>query len=118
MARSTWALLALVLVLGCKDSATTDKQPSAKRDRAAGPFAADHDAMMRDVRDSLMHGKDVTPRVLANGHMIAELPGESSVVLARRNADGTIERVCVRSEEHTSELQSRLHLVCRLLLEK
>src|SRR3989449_8318178 len=27
-------------------------------------------------------------------------------------------RVRVRSEEHTSELQSRLHLVCRLLLEK
>src|SRR2546422_7419173 len=26
--------------------------------------------------------------------------------------------VDVRSEEHTSELQSRLHLVCRLLLEK
>src|SRR2546422_7834478 len=31
-----------------------------------------------------------------------------------------IEEVTVRfrSEEHTSELQSRLHLVCRLLLEK
>src|SRR2546422_7568841 len=27
-------------------------------------------------------------------------------------------RILVRSEEHTSELQSRLHLVCRLLLEK
>src|SRR3989449_5724607 len=27
-------------------------------------------------------------------------------------------QVAVRSEEHTSELQSRLHLVCRLLLEK
>src|SRR5256884_6853560 len=26
--------------------------------------------------------------------------------------------VVIRSEEHTSELQSRLHLVCRLLLEK
>src|SRR2546422_5973139 len=26
--------------------------------------------------------------------------------------------VVTRSEEHTSELQSRLHLVCRLLLEK
>src|SRR5205809_6034139 len=26
--------------------------------------------------------------------------------------------VLLRSEEHTSELQSRLHLVCRLLLEK
>src|SRR2546422_4356798 len=30
---------------------------------------------------------------------------------AQRNAQD-------RSEEHTSELQSRLHLVCRLLLEK
>src|SRR2546422_1902055 len=27
-------------------------------------------------------------------------------------------RAAARSEEHTSELQSRLHLVCRLLLEK
>src|SRR2546422_2163280 len=27
-------------------------------------------------------------------------------------------QTAVRSEEHTSELQSRLHLVCRLLLEK
>src|SRR3989449_1338501 len=27
-------------------------------------------------------------------------------------------RLLLRSEEHTSELQSRLHLVCRLLLEK
>src|SRR5215813_6928160 len=26
--------------------------------------------------------------------------------------------ICARSEEHTSELQSRPHLVCRLLLEK
>src|SRR2546429_6725702 len=31
--------------------------------------------------------------------------------VARRRCGG-------RSEEHTSELQSRLHLVCRLLLEK
>src|ERR1041385_9297638 len=29
-----------------------------------------------------------------------------------------LDRNDVRSEEHTSELQSRLHLVCRLLLEK
>src|SRR5437899_8145996 len=27
-------------------------------------------------------------------------------------------RICIRSEEHTSELQSLRHLVCRLLLEK
>src|SRR2546429_6092064 len=30
----------------------------------------------------------------------------------------TAPRNGVRSEEHTSELQSRLHIVCRLLLEK
>src|SRR2546429_6732210 len=30
----------------------------------------------------------------------------------------TVEGRLGRSEEHTSELQSRLHLVCRLLLEK
>src|SRR2546429_2622175 len=30
----------------------------------------------------------------------------------------TVVRHTPRSEEHTSELQSRLHLVCRLLLEK
>src|SRR2546429_5967045 len=34
-----------------------------------------------------------------------------------RSTDGAVCCV-VRSEEHTSELQSRLHLVCRPLLEK
>src|SRR2546429_5353940 len=34
--------------------------------------------------------------------------------MARYVESGTLDR----SEEHTSELQSRLHLVCRLLLEK
>src|SRR2546422_8803858 len=32
--------------------------------------------------------------------------------------DDDISKILNRSEEHTSELQSRLHLVCRLLLEK
>src|SRR2546429_6507778 len=45
----------------------------------------------------------------------------------RRVLDGVVHEVghqfaqqpaVARSEEHTSELQSRLHLVCRLLLEK
>src|SRR2546422_6408007 len=51
-------------------------------------------------------------------------------VLYQRNADRfsvpasntklvvTAAAAVLRSEEHTSELQSRLHLVCRLLLEK
>src|SRR2546422_8423041 len=37
--------------------------------------------------------------------------GDQHTVAPRQNA-------VWRSEEHTSELQSRLHLVCRLLLEK
>src|SRR2546429_6634554 len=32
--------------------------------------------------------------------------------------EAAMDHFVVRSEEHTSELQSRLHLVCRLLLEK
>src|SRR2546422_8235942 len=41
------------------------------------------------------------------------------VVAARQLRDlGTPGDGRPRSEEHTSELQSRLHLVCRLLLEK
>src|SRR2546422_5540865 len=38
--------------------------------------------------------------------------------VVRRHAHGEVGCEQVRSEEHTSELQSRLHLVCRLLLEK
>src|SRR2546422_6027724 len=39
----------------------------------------------------------------------ARIPGTATAARRRRGD---------RSEEHTSELQSRLHLVCRLLLEK
>src|SRR3989442_4110446 len=41
-------------------------------------------------------------------------PAEQAVSLVRRGID----RHDPRSEEHTSELQSRPHLVCRLLLAK
>src|SRR2546422_4773212 len=36
----------------------------------------------------------------------------------REDDAAVLNRTGDRSEEHTSELQSRLHLVCRLLLEK
>src|SRR5439155_3506534 len=39
------------------------------------------------------------------------------LLLARLEAE-RLHRLALRSEEHTSELQSRGHLVCRLLLEK
>src|SRR5690554_7146381 len=48
---------------------------------------------------------------------VARLHGmESGVKVDYRQT--TIEELARRSEEHTSELQSRPHLVCRLLLEK
>src|SRR2546422_5564804 len=43
-------------------------------------------------------------------HLSAVMRGSSGI---RRAGSAAL-----RSEEHTSELQSRLHLVCRLLLEK
>src|SRR5256884_3256053 len=39
-------------------------------------------------------------------------------VISNRSGGRAEQRAANRSEEHTSELQSRLHLVCRLLLEK
>src|SRR3989449_3321708 len=43
----------------------------------------------------------------------------SALTMGPRDASrGCTMRWLTRSEEHTSELQSRLHLVCRLLLEK
>src|SRR2546422_6610316 len=49
------------------------------------------------------HGRDAARHDTRGAQELRE-----DVVLTRRQ----------RSEEHTSELQSRLHLVCRLLLEK
>src|SRR2546422_8435818 len=40
------------------------------------------------------------------------------VVLTQQDTISPLAPTQTRSEEHTSELQSRLHLVCRLLLEK
>src|SRR5436305_12834195 len=49
----------------------------------------------------------------------AEIGGEEVLVLGHQRPAGASHRgVKERSEEHTSELQSRPHLVCRLLLEK
>src|SRR5687768_18352778 len=46
-------------------------------------------------------------------------PPQSGHAFRGRRCDQTTDyRTGGRSEEHTSELQSRLHLVCRLLLEK
>src|SRR3712207_6876772 len=46
------------------------------------------------------------------------LPQPTSSTAAPRGSTRAISRAMSRSEEHTSELQSRQYLVCRLLLEK
>src|SRR2546429_3233318 len=46
------------------------------------------------------------------------LTAAAGTELAGASSEGTVRCRRLRSEEHTSELQSRLHLVCRLLLEK
>src|SRR3712207_8002557 len=52
-------------------------------------------------------------RLPPHDHLLPDLLDE------RRGAhDRAAEHVVVRSEEHTSDLQSRQYLVCRLLLEK
>src|SRR5207247_8508091 len=53
----------------------------------------------------------VTPAILVSGG--CREPGSSATRRRSRPAGW-----CGRSEEHTSELQSRVELVCRLLLEK
>src|SRR6266436_2106952 len=56
------------------------------------------------------------------GQPIAVSPFNGSHFTTLKLLEGFLKREQIkwvfRSEEHTSELQSRLHLVCRLLLEK
>src|SRR3712207_7148657 len=63
----------------------------------------------------LQQARYVRPELpaVAGRHLVA-------LVVGRLDALGfvRVHRSCPRSEEHTSELQSRQYLVCRLLLEK
>src|SRR5687768_17902469 len=56
----------------------------------------------------------VAEAAAAGDGLVEHRPAAHFVHLLAEVADGQL----LRSEEHTSELQSRLHLVCRLLLEK
>src|SRR5258708_25166751 len=55
-------------------------------------------------------GPETRPRLSANA--------DSIISRSRSTSEAARGRNCSRSEEHTSELQSPDHLVCRLLLEK
>src|SRR5689334_22157167 len=70
--------------------------------------------------------KTVTSIVAAGGvRLMSTARGERSCSLSTRGkvprhiaCTRNCPRTIIRSEEHTSELQSQFHLVCRLLLEK
>src|SRR5690625_5701018 len=66
------------------------------------------------ARHQRMVGKNV---LYTMGYDAFGLPAEQYAVQTGTHPRATTE-ANVRSEEHTSELQSRGHLVCRLLLEK
>src|SRR5207247_4201244 len=59
----------------------------------------------------------INPRIKAGERrkVITGIPGKSGIVYTLDRQTGEF---LWRSEEHTSELQSRVDLVCRLLLEK
>src|SRR5262245_1126280 len=61
-------------------------------------------------------GMDVSARLLAKH--VENLSGDRIIVNNRTGGAGMVGHSYLRSEEHTSELQSLRHLVCRLLLEK
>src|SRR5436309_12170578 len=60
------------------------------------------------------------PEISAGGTLArwAEAGASVWVLITTRGEKGTRDPAAQRSEEHTSELQSRENLVCRLLLEK
>src|SRR3712207_7498676 len=66
-----------------------------------------------DVVEPVVEGAYLLPAL----QEIYELRCEVLPVLAEQIHNAFLPKVC-RSEEHTSELQSRQYLVCRLLLEK
>src|SRR3989449_2782492 len=62
-------------------------------------------------------GREIEQRRLHVGAPGLDLGEIEDVIDEREEVASRVQDV-LRSEEHTSELQSRLHLVCRLLLEK
>src|SRR2546422_7835335 len=62
--------------------------------------------------------EDAVRRNAALQDQVSQAGGEHPGLAGTRPGQDQERAPPVRSEEHTSELQSRLHLVCRLLLEK
>src|SRR5258708_17454531 len=84
--------------------------------RGRGPVSAGRTAALCEINPILT--AICREGAFALGHTRKNLPPSASQSsLMRFNTDTGLSK-CSRSEEHTSELQSPDHLVCRLLLEK
>src|SRR3989449_4947200 len=64
------------------------------------------------------HSRACAPRSTKKLNIVLPTTAGSTPGARTFQSAATPDRRSMRSEEHTSELQSRLHLVCRLLLEK
>src|SRR5690554_7492793 len=73
-----------------------------------------HDAL--PILRTLAQASDLDPHLHRLEYLRRVQTGADDVLLILVSAEYWLE--WFRSEEHTSELQSRPHLVCRLLLEK
>src|SRR5258708_37063712 len=89
---------ALLSLFFFNDTATTEIYPLSLPD--ALPISAATHAGAEQKRTQAAHGQCFLIDVIADGERVVG------------------QKHCPRSEEHTSELQSPDHLVCRLLLEK
>src|SRR2546422_6170890 len=72
----------------------------------------------RPPRSTLFPYTTLFRSLLLERRAVRELALDRREIALCRPALGRDGFALARSEEHTSELQSRLHLVCRLLLEK
>src|SRR5947209_13284268 len=82
------------------------------------PYTTSSDLLQQDLRVlARLLRADHEERRAHPGGLARGLGGESGLVVAGSPVVAGDERDG-RSEEHTSELQSRQYLVCRLLLEK
>src|SRR5256884_1261250 len=94
------------------DSAKEKPQEGEVIAAGAGKYKEDGTRQPLDVKagDRILFGKYTSSEI--------KIDGEELLIMREDEILGIISRAGARSEEHTSELQSRLHLVCRLLLEK
>src|SRR5438874_2255667 len=113
------------MVQGLADGARrveSDQHAGYKRDQSAadGQEKADVAGSIRGLRGLVLELGDFVAGLIENGRRLGQPGGR--ILLEIKNLqvrNGGVAGVhLMRSEEHTSELQSRRDLVCRLLLEK